>query len=119
MASYNSLPVFKTVYDLLLRIHTMGRHMQRDIRFTLGESLKKEIMNLLVLIYKANKTTQKVEPLELSIETLVTIKLNIRILFDLKQITVKQYASLVEVTESASKQLTAWKKNSLEKNEIN
>ena len=43
MAKYDELPVFKATYDLLLRIYMVSQHWSRDIRYTLGEELKKEV----------------------------------------------------------------------------
>lgn len=46
MAKYDELPVFKATYDLLLRIYMVSQHWSRDIRYTLGEELKKEVIEI-------------------------------------------------------------------------
>lgn len=110
MAIYENLPVFKATYDFLLHTFNLGQHFQRDIRFTLGEELKKEIVNLLVLIYRANMSPDKLSYLSQARETMVVIKLHYRLLFDLKQISMKQYAVCCEMSETISKQVVAWSK---------
>ena len=52
MAKYDELPVFKATYDLLLRIYMVSQHWSRDIRYTLGEELKKEVIEILQLSTK-------------------------------------------------------------------
>lgn len=110
---YDNLPVYKATYDLLLQIFQLNKNFQRDYRYTLGENVKNELIQLLVCIYKANSTQQKSPVLEQAREHVVVIKLQIRLLSDLKQISIKQYASAAEKIESISKQLAAWHKSSV------
>ena len=110
MANYDQLPVFKATYDLLLRIFHLCRHWQRDIRHTLGENLKREIMEIEQLVYQANATTDKVPYISQARLEMVNVKLQMRIVYDLKEVSLHQYASLAEQAESISKQLTAWEK---------
>ncbi|WP_294593467.1 four helix bundle protein [uncultured Bacteroides sp.] len=110
MATYNQLPVYKATYDLLLYLYQVGRDVQRDYRYTLGETLKKDLVAILVLIYRANTTRQKVETIAEAREKLVAVKLQMRLLHDLKQISLKAYADASLMAESISKQLVAWQK---------
>ncbi|MBD8347736.1 MULTISPECIES: four helix bundle protein [unclassified Dysgonomonas] len=113
MAIYENLPVYKQSYDLLLEIYGMSKNMSRDYRYTIGEELKKRIMDLMVCIYHANGSTNEGKGVHLkqAREYIVEIKLYIRLLADLKQISVKRLADLTEKTESVSKQLSAWEKS--------
>ena len=110
MANYDQLPVFKATYDLLLRIFHLCRHWQRDIRHTLGENLKKELLSMEQLVYQANSTTDKVPYISQARLAMVNVKLQIRIAHDLKEVSLHQYASLAEQAEDISKQLAAWEK---------
>ncbi len=112
---YDNLPVYKATYDLLLQIFRMNRNFQRDYRYTLGENVKNELIALLVCIYYANSTVQKAAYLQKAKEHMVRVKLQVRLLMDLKQISLKQYATAAEQMESVSKQLTAWYKSSEKK----
>ena len=109
---YDNLPVYKATYDLLLQVFRMNRNFQRDYRYTLGENVKNELIALLVCIYQANSTAQKSVHLQKAREHVVVVKLQIRLLMDLKQINLKQYATAAEQIESVSKQLAAWHKSS-------
>ncbi len=108
MAMYNKLPVFKQTYDLLLYIYQFSAHLSRDLRYTLGQDTKKGLIELLKLIYKANATYDKEGIISQARVLIVEIKINIRIMHDLKQMTLKQYAHTAEMTEEISKQLAAW-----------
>ncbi|HPW71132.1 MAG TPA: four helix bundle protein [Bacteroides graminisolvens] len=110
MAIYDNLPVFKESYLLLLRFIVVSNKMQRDFRYTLGEQIKTELIALCLCIYKANANKEKQMYIAQAREKVVVVKLLVRILNDTKQISVKQYAGLMDVTESVSKQLAQWEK---------
>ena len=110
MATYNQLPVYKATYDLLLYVYQIGKNVQRDYRYTLGETLKKDLIMILTLIYRANSTRQKVETIIEAREKLVAVKLQLRLLHDLKQLSLKNYANASLMTESLSKQSSARQK---------
>ena len=59
MAQYDNLPVYKATYDLLQSIYRDTGNVPRDVKFTLVETLKNELTEILVLIYKTNSTTEK------------------------------------------------------------
>ena len=111
MATYNQLPVYKATYDLLLYVYQTGKDVQRDYRYTLGETLKRDLITILTLIYRANANRQKVEIIVEAREKLVAVKLQLRLLHDLKQLSLKNYANASLMTESISKQLSAWQKS--------
>lgn len=108
MAIYDNLPVFKDTYDLLLLFIRQSNHLQRDFRYTIGQELKKELMDLCVHIYQANATSDKSDYINKARERMVVIKLNFRVLHDTHQISTKQFALFADKTEGISKQLTSW-----------
>lgn len=112
MALYENLPVYKAAYDLLLDSFRMCKNLERDFRYTIGEKLKQDIMDIMVDIYKANATTEKTSVLASARERLVVVKLQIRLLRDLKQISIKTFALQSEKAELLSIQLAAWHKSS-------
>ncbi len=108
MALYDQLPVYKLFYDLLLDIYRLSKHMDRDHKFTLGESLKKDAMELILLIYRANSVHDKVDLLSQAKEMVERIRLLLRVAKDLKQLSVKQFVVLSEKLETGSKQINSW-----------
>ncbi len=77
-------------------------NLQRDFRYTIGERLKMEIMDPVHYIYKANGSYEK-EFIEKARERMVVIKLQVRVLHDVKQISVKQYAMLLQTKYKCGK----------------
>lgn len=115
MAQYDNLPVYKAAYDLLQSIYRNLGNVPRDVRFTLVETLKNELTDILVLIYKANSTTEKLPLIADAREKLVSVKIRMRLLHDLHHVGVKQYANLTLQVEQVSKQLAAWHKYARER----
>ena len=112
MAQYDNLPVFKAIYDLLLEVYQRTRNVPRDLRYTLVQDLKNELLDLMVLIYQANSQREKEPLLRKSLEVFVHARLRIRLLKDMHHLSIAQFAQLCLKTESISKQLTAWHKYS-------
>ena len=75
MGQYNELPVYKAIYDLLLSIFQFTRDFNREYKYTVDESLKKETIELLTLIYRANSKYQKAEILHTAREQIEVIAL--------------------------------------------
>jgi hypothetical protein len=109
---YYQLPVYKASYDLLITIYVFTKKLSREYKYTIGQDLKTEAKNLMVEIYKANSTCNKREIIKKARERLLIIRLNIRILKDLKEIALKKFIQLNELIESVSRQLAGWEKKS-------
>lgn len=112
MALYTSLPVYKLGYDLLIHIHKTTKTFTREHKYTLGESLKKESIQLLVQVYKANKSKKekRTNNIDTAREHLEIIRLLFRVIKDLNIIGTKTYVNSNLKIEELSKQLTAWQK---------
>lgn len=111
MATYDNLPVFKASYSLLLLLFDGSRHMQRDYRYTLGETMKKELLELIVYVYRANIRAEKKPLLSQARENIEVVRLLLRLAHELRQLPLKDFALASEKVESISKQLTAWEKS--------
>jgi len=66
LAQYNELPVYKATYDLLLAIFQFTKDFNREYKYTVGECLKKETIELLTLIYRANSRYDKADVLQMA-----------------------------------------------------
>jgi len=110
MALYSELPVYKSTYDLLLGIFRFTKDFGKEYKYTVGESLKKETIELLTLIYRANVRRDKQEVLQEARERIEVIRLFIRLMKDMQQISVKQFVQINEAVENVSKQLSGWQK---------
>lgn len=115
---YDHLPVYKAAYDLLQHVYRDRSiaSVPRDVKFTLVETLKKDMLEILVLIYKAHYATRdKGAPLQEARDLLPGIKARLRILFDLHHINPELFRAFAVEVESVSKQLAAWHAKTLER----
>ena len=110
MAIYNQLMVYKTVQQLLVEVVRASHSANREFRYTLFQDLKNALTQLLVQIYRINRTHDKTQPLMLSREMAVEASIYLHLLGELKGVSVKQYAMLLDLLDSSSKQLAAWEK---------
>lgn len=111
MAHYNELPVYKATYDLLLAIFQFTKDFSKEYKYTVGESLKKETIELLTLIYRANTRYQKSDVLQMAREQIEVIRLLIRVMKDMKQISLQKFVKINQAVENVSKQLSGWQKS--------
>ena len=112
MSTYSSLLVYKSGYDLLIQLIISTASLKREYKFTFGEDIKKESMEMIKNIYRANSSVSKKQLIQSARENTEMIRLNLRILLDLKQINLKRFVYLNERIEMVSKQLAAWQKSS-------
>ncbi len=111
MATYDYLPVYKVSYDLLVELFRFTKDFTREYKFTLGESIKNEVIEMIRNIYRANSSYTKEKIIQSARENIETIRLYLRLLKDLKQVNLEKFVFLNEKIESVSKQLTAWQKS--------
>lgn len=113
MALYTDLPVYKAAYDLLLEVFTTTKNFPREYKYTIGQELKKEAIELIKRIYLAN-SDQKTRTMHLidARSRLEIIRLYVRLLKDLQQLNMNKLIALNEKIEPVSKQLASWQRAS-------
>lgn len=82
----------------------------KEFKYTLGEKLKNETLEMIVCIYRANNRVDKGSMISEARERLEVVRLYIRMAKDLKQITLKKMIFLNDFIESIAKQLSGWEK---------
>ena len=116
MAQYRHLPIYRLTYELLQQVVKSTKEFPREFKFTLGQQLKNEVIEVVVLIYRANSAHDKSEPIGTLLERLQVVELLIRLCRDMRILPTKAYATLVEMTESIGKQAQGWKRSTENKN---
>ncbi|MDE5639853.1 MAG: four helix bundle protein [Odoribacter sp.] len=111
MGMYDELPVYKAGYDLLLEIFQFVRNFSKEFKYTVGDNMKTEGVELIKLIYQANSTRDKLEIIRQARERIETIRLYLRLMKDLRQINIPKFVSINEKIENVSKQLAGWQKS--------
>ena len=117
MAQYKHLPIYKASYDMLLRIVQVSKDFPREYRFTIGQNLEKEAIELIVSIYKANNAKNKADFIKTILEHIQIIDLLLRISHDIHILPRNHYATIVEMTDNLAKQSKGWLASLSGKNE--
>ncbi len=89
MATYDNLPVYKASYDLLQEITLFRKQLNREYKYTLGERIVNETVEMIIGVFRANVSMAKKELILKSREHLEIVRLLLRLLKDLKQISLK------------------------------
>jgi hypothetical protein len=112
MAIASTLPIYRVTYDLLQVVTRITKDMPRDYKQSLGNKVREECVELVVLIYRANCSRDKRRHLEELKERLQVAMLLLRLAKDMKLISTRQFAQTIELTDQIGKQSTGWLKAS-------
>ena len=112
MAQYQHLPIYKQTYDILLRTMMATKDFPREYKHTLGQKIKDELIELVVMIYRANSAAEKAQHIESIMERVQAIQLMTRLSHDMKVLSRRHYAALSEMTDSLAKQAQGWFRSS-------
>lgn len=113
MAMHDDLPVYKAAYDLLLEILQVVGHFQREYRYTVGDRLKNEAVEVLMLIQDANMLPDRASVLQDARRRVGAIRLLLRVANDSRQLGLKHFVAVSMKVEAISRQLAGWQKSSL------
>lgn len=112
MALYYSLPVYRDTYALLLLLFGLTQNFSREYKYTLGQDIKHDTMQLVRHIYRANRHENKREHLQCFNDDFELIKLQIRLSHDLRLINPKQFSEVILLMDSIGKQISGWARSS-------
>ncbi len=110
MANYDTLPIYKSTYDFLLRIMHVVSHFPREYKYTLGEKIQNCTIDLIITIYKVNSVKYKVDLLKSMQEQIQLLYLLLRISHDMKLMPTEKFASIVEMADNIASQTKGWLK---------
>ncbi|MCG8393329.1 MAG: four helix bundle protein [Pseudomonadales bacterium] len=111
MALHHQLPIYKLAYDLLSVTTDITRNIPRDFKRLIGEKVREECVEILVLIFRANVARNKTPHIEDLLERLQVVELLLRLSKDKRFISTKQYARAIEITDGIGRQATGWKRH--------
>jgi hypothetical protein len=114
MAQIKHLPIYKTAYELLETTVRVTKDFPRDFKYSLGDKIRGEVIDLVVFIFKANATKkERAEHAGKILERIEVIDLLVRLTKDLRLITVKQFSEIVFLSDSLGRQAQGWIKHSV------
>lgn len=112
MAQYQHLPIYKQTYDILLRTLTATKDFPREYKYTLGQKMKDELTELVIMIYRANSATDKDHHIQSILERVQAVQLLMRLSHDMHILSRRHYAALSEMTDSLARQAQGWLRSS-------
>lgn len=92
MALYYELQVFNDVYTLVQKVFLYTQEFPREYKYTLGQDMKRDAIQLVRSIYRANKAKDKVVYLEAFLDDFELLKFEIRLCVDMKILAIKKQA---------------------------
>ena len=110
MSLYYELPIYKDVYKLIHLIYVSTKDFPREYKYSLGQDLKRDSLQLVRGISRVNKSVDKKQHFLLLLDDFELIKFQLRLCADLKLLSVAKQATLMEMVAVIGKQLTAWSK---------
>ena len=89
-----NLQIYKMGYDLLVELHRYADTMPRAHRYTVGERIRNEAIELSVATYRIGQDRQIVENKRKGVDNIEVIRLMLRLLVDLKEISLPYFTEL-------------------------
>lgn len=121
MSLYAELPIYRDSYSLLLAIYQLTSKFSREYKYTLGQDMKRDALNLFRNLYQANRSVNKRQNLDEFLVEFELLKLEVRMCVDLRLLSLKKMAEISLLTDNIGKQVNAWKqkilKNPVQKSE--
>lgn len=109
MALYYDLNVFKDVYKLILMVFEVTKDFPREYKYTLGQDMKRDAIQLVRSIYRANKAKDKRDYLETFLDDFEILKLEIRLCTDMKILAIRKQAEISLLMDGIGRQITGWR----------
>lgn len=114
--SGDTLLIYKHAYDLVLYFYQLNRNVSREYKFSLCEKIKEDLHEILMGVYFANEeddTSSLLQIVRNSAKQLASANLRVRILYDLKQINLKQFTHCAEMFSDLKNEFKKWEKSLL------
>ena len=113
MAQYQHLPIYKATYELLRLVTHATSSFPKAYKYSLGDKLRTEVVEMVVFIFKANSSrADRAAHAAALLERLQVVQLLMRLSRDLRILSVKQFSEIVGMTDSLGCQASGWIKAS-------
>ncbi len=77
MALSHELPIYKDTYKLILLVFEYTKEFAREYKYTLGQDMKRDSIQLVRSIYRANRNSDKRQYLEEFLDNFEILKLEV------------------------------------------
>jgi hypothetical protein len=112
MAMHHDLPLYRATYKFILDLFSVVKEFPREYKYTIGQDLRRDSIVLVRLIICANKyRNERAAYLDTLQECMELLRMQVRLCFDLRILSVSSHSSLSATMENISKQITGWKQS--------
>lgn len=112
MVMYTQLPIYRDSYVLLTEIYQATDKFPHGSKYTLGQDMKRDALNLFRDLYGANTSPDKRRyHLDNFLTSFEMLKIEIRLCVDLNILSIKKLAHLSLIMDNIAKQATAWRRS--------
>ncbi len=94
---------------MILKIFEVTKDFPKEYKYSLGQDMKRDALQWVRSIYRANKSAHKKEHLEIFLDEFELLKLEIRLCSDMKVLPSKKQAELSLLMDGIGKQVTGWR----------
>ena len=116
----NQLPVYNKTRRLFLQFVISTRKTPVDIKQGIINDTKQSLIRILRSISFANEEVSNTECragfIKEAIDAMKTVKINVRIIYDLHYIKKSGFSSIIELEEDVSRQLAGWYNTTIKTN---
>ena len=102
MTLYYDLQVYKDVYRLTLLLFQYTKDFPKEYKYSLGEDFRRDNIDLVRSIYRANKASDKTLELDSFMDDFEVLKFELRLMKDLHLISVGKYSEISRITDGIS-----------------
>jgi hypothetical protein len=99
---------YRKAYELLLEIFQRSQHFSKTVRYTMGERLRGESLDLLTTVYLAAQGETDEQAPQRAIHAAGVLRLYLRVLNDLHELSFPAYTSLNGTIQELYGQLEVW-----------
>lgn len=109
MALTEELPIYRATYRLLNLLIRATQDFPRFYKYSLGTRMVDVCLDMSMLLYKANSSYEKTEPLREFLAQFGMLQMLLRVCAEQKVIDTKKVAVFALEMETIGKQATGWK----------
>jgi hypothetical protein len=112
MSKSSDLPLYLSVYKLLLYLYILVSNFSKSYKYSLGKDILDLTWETLDLIILANNLPNKEKSLSIIRASVAfdKLKIRLRLALDIKLVNCQKFAYLVEMNEEIGKMLAGWLK---------
>ena len=113
--NYESLPPYKTTFDILVIVTEKTKNFNNDYKHTIGKAIFNDSTELVHQFCKASTAKDKLPNIQRMIELLELIEITARLSKELRLLNTTAYADIINLTNNALKQANGWLKSTKSK----